>query len=308
MTSPRALEGDPGQVGEGREPGLTPSPWRLEDEPPTPEADASGWDSGEPPWLLQIDRRQPLAAAVQQQLSACLSPEEHRRHAAYRLPADRERFLLGRGALRRLLGAWLHLTPQAVPLMSDLHGKPRCPGGPHFNVSHSGELILLALHPVWPVGVDVERLRPALDWRAIAARMLTPAELQALAALPEAQRTGAFLRAWCRLEARLKCRGDGLAGLERLRTAEAAEALPERCEPSSLAAGASSEQQPGPGGSGEPCEGQGEPARPHLHRPACRAAPDGRRGWRATTGELVWDVLVPAGYRAAVALAPGNEL
>lgn len=226
---------------------LHPLPWR-----PGLAADATPpAESTAPPLLLLLDRREPIAADLRERLVASLSAPERQRLSAYRLAADRERFLLGRGGLRTLLGQWLELEPQAVPLEAGPHGKPHCPGGPAFNISHSGELILLALHASRPVGVDVERRRPALDWRAVARRMLPMSEQQALEALPEAGRAEAFLAAWCRLEARLKARGDGLAGLERLiRQID----------------GASSE---------------------------AAAAP----------GERLWEVAVPTGYRAAVALA-----
>jgi 4'-phosphopantetheinyl transferase len=108
------------------------------------------------------------------------------------------------------------MPPAAVPIEAGPHGKPHCPGGPQFNLSHSGDLILLALDPSRPVGVDVERARPGLDWRPIARRVLPPAEAEALERLALAAggeaAAEAFLAAWCRLEARLKARGVGLAG------------------------------------------------------------------------------------------------
>jgi len=63
------------------------------------------------------------------------------------------------------------------------------------------------------VGVDVERERPGLEWQAIARRTFAPGRLARLEALPAAQQERAFLREWCRLEAELKARGTGLAGL-----------------------------------------------------------------------------------------------
>jgi 4'-phosphopantetheinyl transferase len=250
---------------------LTPRSWRLEDGPPGVAALPAEANSGEPPLLWLIDRRRPLAAELTRQLADSLTPEERQRLQAYRLADDRDRFLLGRGGLRRLLGRWLDLAPEAVPLESGPHGKPHCPGGPGFNISHSGALILLALHPRRPVGVDVERLRPDLDWQAIARRMLPASEWQALEALPEPERPEGFLAAWCRLEARLKARGDGLAGLERLRSQD------------DVTCGA---------------------ARNSTEAAALPGDPDRRMGGTAAPWEQLWDVAVPAGYRAAVALAP----
>lgn len=191
---------------------LQPLPWQPGCEPTAPPpADATT-----PPLLLLLDRRRPIGEEIRQCLAASLSCIEQRRLNAYRLAADKERFLLGRGSLRRLLGLWLGLAPEAVPLETGPRGKPHCACGPAFNLSHSGDLILLAVHTSRAVGVDVERLRPSLNWQAIANRMLPLTERQALAAFPETQRPEAFLAAWCRLEARLKARGTGLAALERL--------------------------------------------------------------------------------------------
>ena len=188
---------------------LIPVPWRLLEPPPDP-----------PPLqellLIALDLRDPLPEPVRADLAASLVPVEQQRWEALRLPEDRERFLRGRGALRRLLGAWRDEPPEAVPIGAGAHGKPCCTGGPEFNLSHSGDLILLAVHQQRPVGVDVEQQRPGMAWRPIAQRVLPPVEWQALEALAtaaEQEAAEAFLLAWCRLEARLKAQGVGLAGL-----------------------------------------------------------------------------------------------
>ena len=225
---------------------LIPVPWRLLEPPPDPPP-------LQEPLLLSLDVRDPLPDPVRADLAASLVPVEQQRWEALRLPEDRERFLRGRGGLRRLLGAWRDEPPEAVPIGAGAHGKPCCTGGPEFNLSHSGDLILLALHRERAVGVDVEQLRPGLAWRPIARRVLPPVEWQALEALAtaaeqeaaEQEAAEAFLLAWCRLEARLKAQGLGLAGLDN-----------------------------------------------HRQGPSADDA-----------GLHLWDVAVPAGYQAAVALA-----
>ena len=205
----------------------------------------------EAPALLLLDRRAAAGAETTRALVALLDHGEQERVQRLRRPEDQDRFRLGRAALRQVLGAWLDRDPAALGFRYGPHGKPALDGvvdaAPHFNVAHSGNLILLAFHATSPVGVDVEQQRPDLAWAPLARRVLTPAECRLLERLPPERRPEAFLAAWCRLEARLKARGEGLAGLERLQ----AEAL----------------------------AGQ-DPA-----------------------GERTWQVALPAGYGAAVAVA-----
>ncbi|MEB3200515.1 MAG: 4'-phosphopantetheinyl transferase superfamily protein [Synechococcaceae cyanobacterium] len=167
--------------------------------------------AADPPLLLCLDRRDGGPAPGPEGLLDGLSPEELQRHAAYRQPADRERFRLGRALLRHWLGLWHGLPPRAVTLAIGSNGKPFCPGGPEFNLSHSGDLILLALHPCRAVGVDVERHRPELDWEPIARRLWGESRALELSRLPAAQAGQAFLQQWCRFEAAAKATGLGLA-------------------------------------------------------------------------------------------------
>jgi 4'-phosphopantetheinyl transferase len=180
--------------------------------PPWPPARSDG-----PPLLLLIDRRDAHVRALLTPLGDLLDPGERQRLGRLRGEGDGERFLLGRGALRLILGHWLGCDPAGLVLAPGPHGKPELlppPDGverpPRFNVSHSGELILLGFHPRRPVGVDVEQRRPVPEWEGIARRCLPPGEGDAIATLPQQERELAFLAAWCRLEARLKARGMGL--------------------------------------------------------------------------------------------------
>lgn len=199
--------------------------------PPWPPAGPDG-----PPLLLLIDRRDPDVRALLTPLGDLLAAGEWQRLGRLRGEGDGERFLLGRGALRLILGSWLGRDPAGLVLGAGPHGKPELltppPSGPgtsgpegapeggpegeelspRFNVSHSGDLILLGFHPRRPVGVDVEQLRPVPEWENIARRCLPPEEWDAIGTLPEERREQAFLAAWCRLEARLKARGMGLFG------------------------------------------------------------------------------------------------
>ncbi|WP_254992768.1 4'-phosphopantetheinyl transferase family protein [Cyanobium sp. Cruz CV11-17] len=173
------------------------------------------------PLLVLLDRREPQVLALVAPLGDLLNPGERKRLRQLRRQEDGERFLLGRGALRLLLGGWLGCDPAGLVLDVGPHGKPELPPQealgqrrgelpPRFNVSHSGDLILLGFHPLRPVGVDVEQRRPVPEWEAIADRLLPAEESERIRALPEERHSDGFLAAWCRLEAGLKARGLGL--------------------------------------------------------------------------------------------------
>lgn len=84
------------------------------------------------------------------------------------------------------------------------HGKPFLPGGPHFSLSHSGRLAVLAVSEA-AVGVDVEKPRPVSE--SVARRYFQPEEQSWMAENP----TDRFFRLWTRKEAVLKCCGRGLS-------------------------------------------------------------------------------------------------
>jgi len=181
---------------------------------PVPPLASGPFDQGTPALLL-LNRRTAGAAPNFCELVSLLDRGEQERAQRFRLPDDRERYRLGRVALRQVLGAWLDRDPALLRFRYGPHGKPALDGvvdaAPHFNLSHSGDLILLAFHASHEVGVDVERQQPDLDWRPIARRCLDSAEVESLLALPPAEAASAFFESWCALEAGLKARGMGLA-------------------------------------------------------------------------------------------------
>lgn len=168
------------------------------------------------PLVLRIDRTAPGVPAAIAPLAAFLAPEERLRLARLRRSEDRERFVLGRGVLREVLAHWMDREPGSLTFSAGPYGKPVLAGGggPRFNVAHSGDLVLLGFHATREVGVDVEQLRPQLEWQRIARRCLPEEQCLGLEGLPAGLQLPAFLEAWCRLEAVLKARGVGLSGLD----------------------------------------------------------------------------------------------
>lgn len=115
--------------------------------------------------------------------------------------------------LRRVLSRYLDLAPAQIRLAIGEHGKPRLAAEPErlaFNLTHSGELVLVAVSCGREVGVDVEREKAGRDLVALAERALDPAAAAAVRAAAGEERTRVFYDLWTRHEARLKCLGVGI--------------------------------------------------------------------------------------------------
>ena len=92
---------------------------------------------------------------------------------------------------RRLICSVLGCREEDIRIAPD--GKPFLPNSPHFNISHSGGMVLLAVCEESPVGCDVEPAnRTAKNEAAIRAKLF-PGEDD----VP-------FLQLWTAYEARLK--------------------------------------------------------------------------------------------------------
>lgn len=114
---------------------------------------------------------------------------------------DRVATLLGRIGLKRLLQAIGYNIPDTLTIGDK--DKPFIPGGPHFNISHSGHWVVVALGGDIPVGIDVERHRKIPE--SLLQKYFTPSEQAVISANPEK-----FFYYWAAKEAVIKADGRGV--------------------------------------------------------------------------------------------------
>lgn len=162
-------------------------------------------------WAARVGEH---VASLERYGSTLLSADEQRRLASYRSRESAERYVLTRALVRVVLAERLGTTPSSVAITHNERGKPLLTGDLHFNVSHSGDLILLAVSGDRAVGVDVERRREVERVGALVQRWLTATERDQVARIAASGLTisEAFLRVWSIKEARLKALGVGIAG------------------------------------------------------------------------------------------------
>lgn len=160
---------------------------------------------------------------VVERLEQCLSPEEKDRANRALIPAVRRRFLVGRAMTRHLLAKVLEVDPGELVFRQGAWGKPWLIGpgtgsAPvHFNVSHSLDEGLLAIHHQ-PVGVDIESLNRKITEDAIAGQVMSNPDLVRWHLVPKVLRVLELLKCWSSKEAILKLLGIGMSGSMRALT------------------------------------------------------------------------------------------
>jgi 4'-phosphopantetheinyl transferase len=143
-----------------------------------------------------------------------LSQDEHTRAERFHFPVLRDRFVIGRGAVRMILAHYLGKDPAGLEFAYERYGKPflsKPRTNLHFNLSHSGDLMVIALCLDQPIGVDIEKEDPHFPVMEIAARFFCESEQRALAQLEGESRWRAFFQIWTAKEAVLKANSLGLS-------------------------------------------------------------------------------------------------
>lgn len=134
--------------------------------------------------------------------------------------ADKERFLVGRSLAKLAAGHYTGADPADIVFRpvcrrcgDGSHGKPSlvAPEAPlEFSISHSGEVVGVAVSPGAPVGLDIEEVSAGRFGPAAVRRVMSPGERRSFEALPDAVRPVALHTCWTRKEAVLKATGHGL--------------------------------------------------------------------------------------------------
>ncbi len=163
-------------------------------------------------WTVDLAQSPELIA----HLATILNAAEQERANRFYFPQDAQRFIVGRGMLRCIVGTYLGIAPHDVQLGYGDRGKPHIIGSDpptdlQFNLAHSHDLAVYAIARDRHIGVDLERVRAMPKATQLAKRFFSDREFQSLQHLPTDQQTTTFLRYWTCKEAYVKACGVGLA-------------------------------------------------------------------------------------------------
>jgi 4'-phosphopantetheinyl transferase len=161
-------------------------------------------------WLIRAD----LPAPELGSLTSVLDDNERRRAALLALDGHRRRFIAAHGVARVIIGHRLGVPANQIGWRHGLHGKPELTGTPNgvqVNLSHSGELAMLAITDGRHCGIDLQLLPDATQAVRLARRFFPAEETRFVAsgATPD-HRVHRFGLLWTRKEACLKVTGGRL--------------------------------------------------------------------------------------------------
>jgi len=147
--------------------------------------------------------------------SEVLSVDERRRADRFVFKPDRNRYIVARAQLRKLLGDRLQVSPESIEFCYGEYGKPalanQLTGQPlYFNVSHSDDVAVYAFSRSRELGVDVEAIADMSDRDEVAAHCFSNQEIRKYKQLDDSDKPLGFFNCWTRKEAFVKALGDGL--------------------------------------------------------------------------------------------------
>lgn len=148
-------------------------------------------------------------SAYLSRLQTLLHPDELARAVRYHRLNDRQRFIVARGVLRILLGQHTQQRPLDVEFVTGSTKKPALRGnsGVHYNVSHAGDQVLIAVASQ-PVGIDVEQPDPDFDYQLVMLENFSPPEREYVGGQPAGRFR--FYQLWTRKEALVKGTARGI--------------------------------------------------------------------------------------------------
>ncbi|WP_447507240.1 4'-phosphopantetheinyl transferase family protein [Acinetobacter oleivorans] len=143
-----------------------------------------------------------------------LSSAEKLRYDQYHPKAARL-FLISRVLVKTVLADKLGISPHAVNIELHPNGKPFVEGGKavYFNLTHSADVIILAVTEEGEIGVDIEQVDREFEWMRVDS-VLAPIEIEWIKENEITDSSSVFQRffqIWTLKEAYIKCTGEGMS-------------------------------------------------------------------------------------------------
>jgi 4'-phosphopantetheinyl transferase len=156
-------------------------------------------------WQYPLDKELPKAFDL-------LNIEETERAQRFYFERHQRRFTIARAMLRLILAQYVAIPAKQLTFTHNKYGKPALENAINlqFNLSHSGDMALLAIGQEHPLGIDLEFFS-ARPYVGMATHMFSPKECIALGNMHPMLRAMSFFHIWSQKEALIKACGLGLS-------------------------------------------------------------------------------------------------
>jgi len=141
-----------------------------------------------------------------------LSEKEKVRASHYVSAADQNRYIISRAILKCILAGLLKVQEKDIEFQYSKNGKPWLRNNPalKFSLSHSEDIVVIAVSYGDEVGIDVEQLDREVDLAKLQSYLFTQGELSIFQSISRQFQKKIFIHSWTKKEAFLKATGEGL--------------------------------------------------------------------------------------------------
>jgi 4'-phosphopantetheinyl transferase len=141
-----------------------------------------------------------------------LSTPEIQRANAFHFKEDRKRYVQAHALLRLILCEYTGERPQEIDYKIGAHGKPRLvsENSVFFNLSHTKEMIAIAVSPKYNIGIDIEKKAYIADIDSVALQFMSQKEYREMNDLKANLKIDYFYQCWVQKEALVKASGMGI--------------------------------------------------------------------------------------------------
>lgn len=139
---------------------------------------------------------------IENKYQTILSQNEIAKADLFKQRDDKKKYVIGKYFTRILLANKLGIKAPDIVFFETGNKKPAT-NYIHFNISHSGNLVLVAISKS-PIGIDVEFVNPKFDFQNLLNECFISSELL------QVNSSSDFYRFWTKKEAIIKATGEGL--------------------------------------------------------------------------------------------------
>jgi 4'-phosphopantetheinyl transferase len=152
-----------------------------------------------------------------------LMPEEQKKSESFIMEEERQRYILGKIFARKILAKYLQTDPLTLGFKYSDRQKPILEEHPvlNFNISHSGDYIIIGFANKWSVGVDIELMNPHADLYNLIIDCMSTTEVSVI--LNSEMPRPTFYKYWTRKQALLK--GIGIGVTDRMKEINCSDGL-----------------------------------------------------------------------------------